>query len=529
MGVQINGATGNVIATKGTFSGNVGIAGTLTYEDVTDIDAVGLITARSGIEIGASPGVGASISAKGNAIFSGITTIGSKEVGAGITLSPDGDIFATGVTTVSGNVKIGTGVTLSPDGDIFATGVCTATSFAGDGSALTGIGGTDFIHSEQINNSGIITSTAFVPTNQVFSDRNRLINGKMQICQRGTSGDLGTLGASATNYTTDHWVLYVQNTSARFDVSQVTDQHPDGFGHSLKIDCSTADTSLAATDEVQFLTKVEGYETVEFAKGTSSAKEYTLSFYVKVNKTGTYIVTLLGRHNTNSSVSASYTVSDTNWNRYVITFPADTTNGRYDNADSTEALRVVWWLVAGSGVNNGTLQTTWVNSTDTGRATGQVNFADSTSNIFYITGCQLEVGSVATPFEHRKFTRDLHDCYRYYRRWRAGVDGVTSVADGSTFQATTLAKGDAYDSDDAAVELDLIPPMNHKPAVETFNALRLAQGQNIVDNGTTVQDNYSSFARLRLHIDNEGSVNTSYEQRLVMKTTAGDFAIEAEI
>ena len=78
MGVQINGDTGNVIATKGTFSGDVGIGGTLTYEDVTNIDAVGLITARSGIEIGARPGVAASISVDGNAIFSGITTVGSK-------------------------------------------------------------------------------------------------------------------------------------------------------------------------------------------------------------------------------------------------------------------------------------------------------------------------------------------------------------------------------------------------------------------------------------------------------------------
>ena len=530
-----------------SIGGTVSIAGTLTYEDVTNVDAVGLITARDGIK-----------------------------VGSGITLSVDGDIFATGVTTsttfvgnltgnVTGNADTATNSTnsshilvtdnestnennlitfvedatsstgnvgLEMDGNLTynpSTGTVSATAFSGDGSALTGIGGTDFIHSEQINNSGIVTSTAFVPTNQVFSERNRLINGKMQICQRGTSGDLGTLGASAENYTTDHWVLYVQNTSARFDVSQVTDQHPDGFGHSLKIDCSTADTSLAATDEVQFWQKVEGYETVEFAKGTSSAKEYTLSFYVKVNKTGTYICTLLGRDNTTSSVSASYTVSDTNWNRYVITFPADTNNGRYDNADSTESLRVVWWLVAGSGVNNGTLQTTWVNSTDTGRATGQVNFADSTSNIFYITGCQLEVGSVATPFEHRKFTRDLHDCYRYYRRWRAGVDGVTTKADQSTFTATTLAKGDAYDSDDAAVELDLIPPMNHKPTVETFTGLRLAQGQNIVDNATVVQDNYSSFAKLRLQIDNEGSINTSYDQRLIMKDGTGDFAIEAEI
>ncbi len=78
MGVQINGDTGNVIATKGTFSGDVGIGGTLTYEDVTNIDAVGLVTARSGIEIGARPGVGASISVDGNAIFSGVTTVGGR-------------------------------------------------------------------------------------------------------------------------------------------------------------------------------------------------------------------------------------------------------------------------------------------------------------------------------------------------------------------------------------------------------------------------------------------------------------------
>ena len=81
MGVQINGDTGNVIATKGTFSGDVGIGGTLTYEDVTNIDAVGLITARSGIEIGARPGVAASISVDGNAIFSGVTTIGNPTNG----------------------------------------------------------------------------------------------------------------------------------------------------------------------------------------------------------------------------------------------------------------------------------------------------------------------------------------------------------------------------------------------------------------------------------------------------------------
>ena len=114
MGVQINGDTGNISATKADYSGNVTIGGTLTYEDVTNIDSVGLVTARTGIEIGARPGVAASISVDGNMIVSGITTIG-------------------------GDIKVGSGVTLSPDGDVFATGVCTATSFSGSGANLTGI------------------------------------------------------------------------------------------------------------------------------------------------------------------------------------------------------------------------------------------------------------------------------------------------------------------------------------------------------------------------------------------------------
>ena len=108
MGVQINGDTGNISATKADYSGNVTIGGTLTYEDVTNIDSVGLVTARSGIEVGARPGVAASISVDGNAIFSGITTVGGDvKVGSGITLSPDGNIFATGISTFGSKLGIG--------------------------------------------------------------------------------------------------------------------------------------------------------------------------------------------------------------------------------------------------------------------------------------------------------------------------------------------------------------------------------------------------------------------------------------
>ena len=128
MAVQISG-NDITVPRDGTFSRNVSIAGTLTYEDVTNVDSIGLVTARNGIEVGASPGVAASISVDGNAIFSGITTIGGNvKVGTGITLSPDGDVFFTGVAT--GNAS---GLTNIPAANI------TGTLPAIDGSALTGI------------------------------------------------------------------------------------------------------------------------------------------------------------------------------------------------------------------------------------------------------------------------------------------------------------------------------------------------------------------------------------------------------
>ena len=455
-----------------TVSGNVGVGGTLTYEDVTNIDSVGIITARTDVLVGSTIKLGAS------------------------------------------------------------SGIITATSFRGDASQMTGAGlGTD----GSANTSGIVTAASFVSTaGQFFAERNKLINGEFRIMQRGdvassTDQELSNLGSTGTNYTADHWVLYTQNTGARFQARRFHGDHPDGFGNSFRISCTTADTSLAANEEVQFFQKIEGFDTQDFAKGTSSAKQYTLSFYAKSTKTGTYIVRLLGRHNTNRCVSASYTISDTNWNRYVVTFPADTSI--VDNPDATEALRVKWWLVAGSAVNSGSLATTWINSTDTGAATGQVNFADSTSNIFYITGCQLEVGDVATPFERRRYVRDLEDSYRYYRRWKAGVEGVTYYDQtNDPASATTLAQGAIIDADDALTTRWLNPPMNHKPEVETATDVRLATGQALYDSSTTLQENRSSQDHLNLHWDNGGGMGSAGDfYRLILKTSGGDFAVEAEI
>ena len=303
-------------------------------------------------------------------------------------------------------------------GILDVAGISTFRNTVNVGAAVT-------ISESGIEATGVGITVANINGGQISGRRNVLINGAMNVVQRGTS--FTSVGSDSNTYLMDRWKMYVQNSTARFTVTQDSDS-PDEFGGSMKIDCTTADTSLASTDEVYLEQRLEGQDLQHFAKGYSSARQYTLSFYAKTNKTGTYIVNLLSRDNTTGTISAAYTVSDTNWNRYVITFPADTNSNRKDNNDNGEALRVLWWFVAGSAVNTGTLQTTWAASADSGRATGQLNLSDSTSNYFYLTGCQLEAGPQVTAYEHRSYGDELQRCMRYYEK--------QSVEDGNGNYAT---------------------------------------------------------------------------------------------
>ena len=243
-----------------------------------------------------------------------------------------------------------------------------------------------------------------------FGNRNLVINGGMNVAQRGTSF------ASVGNvYTLDRFAVYKQNTGAAFTVTQSSVTDLAGFANSLKMDCTTADTSIASNEEIKILHKFEGQNLQGFQKGHATALGFTLSFYVKTNKTGVYCVELYDRDN-GREVSGSYTVANANWNRYTISFPADTT-GKFDD-DNASSLEMSFWLVAGSAVQGGTLNTTWRSAADASSATGQVNFADSTSNDWQITGVQLEVSPTgeATPFEHESYGTTLVKCQRYYHQ-----------------------------------------------------------------------------------------------------------------
>ncbi len=254
------------------------------------------------------------------------------------------------------------------------------------------------------------TCTANLTNN--LSNRNKIINGSMIVSQRNGTSAVTTVNA----YNIDRWQNAFSGTIGAYSFSQSTDS-PDGFANSYKIDVTTADTSLGSTDVHYFRTAIEGQDIQDFAKGTSSAKKFTLSFYVKSTKTGTYIVNLTDVDNSREC-SASYTVSDTNWNRYTVSFPADTT-GAFDN-DNNVSLRVLFALSAGSTFQSGTLSTSWAAQADANRLVGQVNLADNTSNDWLITGIQLEVDNTgsgkATDFEHRSFGQELALCQRYFER-----------------------------------------------------------------------------------------------------------------
>ena len=187
---------------------------------------------------------------------------------------------------------------------------------------------------------------------------------------------------------------------------------PDEFGNSTKWDCTTADSSIAASDFFLIQHRMEGQNLQDFAKGTSSAKQFALSFYIKATKTGVYTVELEDVDNSRHC-SKTITVSDTNWNRYKIIYPADTT-GAFAN-DNAFSLSINFWLVAGSNYNSGTLQSSaWGTGTTTRASSSNVNAMDSTSNDFFLTGVQLEVGGTVTDFEHRSFGDELARCQRYF-------------------------------------------------------------------------------------------------------------------
>ena len=253
------------------------------------------------------------------------------------------------------------------------------------------------------------TGTVVTTASPSLGRRNLIINGAMQVAQRGTS----ETGVTTSGYTTvDRFSTTLSNIGT-YTISQSTDA-PDGFSNSFKIDCTTADASPASTDVLIFRHRIEAQDCQHLKFGTSGAQSLTLSFWVKSNKTGNANV-IFKQPDANRVIGGQYTISSANtWEHKTITVSGDT-SGTINN-DNGEGIQLDFWLDSGSDYTGGTLPTAWETNNNADLNAGNtINIADNTANEWLITGVQLEVGSVATPFEHRSFGEELALCQRYYQ------------------------------------------------------------------------------------------------------------------
>jgi len=254
------------------------------------------------------------------------------------------------------------------------------------------------------------------------------LNRNLITIQRSTS--VSSITGSGYN-TVDRWHIVLSGLGT-WTQSQSTDVPTgQGFATSFKMDCTTADASPGSGDFLFLNQKVEGQNVQYLKKGTSSAESTTLSFWVKSNKTGTYICELDDNDNTRN-INKSYTINSANtWEKKTITYAGDTT-GAFGN-DNGNSLQVIWWLGAGSTYSSGTLNNAWESTTNSNRAVGQVNLADNTANEWYITGVQLEAGTTASDFEFLPHDVNLQRCQRYYNKY-IGASGSNT---GSSYNGST--------------------------------------------------------------------------------------------
>ena len=256
---------------------------------------------------------------------------------------------------------------------------------------------------------------ALIGSQTALSNRNMVVNGAMNVAQRSVS-ETG-LGGASGYFTLDRFKATV-TSSGRFTMAQTAITDLPGFANALHLDCTTADTSIDADENLVIQHKFEGQDLQRLQKGTSSAKSVTVSFYAKANAAFTFVVELYDLDNTRN-ITQKFTTA-TSWTRHTLTFPGDT-SGAFDD-DNAASMNLSFWLHAGTtfGGTGGTfVDNTWGTPTNANRTSGISSFFSSTDNDLKITGVQMELGEQVTSFEHEDAGTTLQKCQRYYYKLKS--------------------------------------------------------------------------------------------------------------
>jgi hypothetical protein len=220
---------------------------------------------------------------------------------------------------------------------------------------------------------------------------------------------------------------------------------PDGFVNSYKITVDTAETSMTGNELLYMRYTNEAQDCQHLEYGSSSAKTLTLSFWVKSSITGDYAV-LNFVEDSDRARTLTYTINSANtWEHKTIVFTGDTTTGKTINNDNDKGLDFYFTLACGPDRITTDAATAWVDYDTTAFAYGQTaNIAETTNATWQVTGVQLEVGTVATEFEHRSYGEEMQSCQRYYQFFTAderivGGQGSTRVF---TYQLPVIMRAD---------------------------------------------------------------------------------------
>ena len=352
------------------------------------------------------------------------------------------------------------------------------------------------------------------------ANKNVIINGSMNVAQRLHSGATSVtgLGGSDPSYQTlDRFRMNIGGTSAgRFTMAQDSSA-PEGFANSLKLSCTTADTSIAADELLSLQQRIEGQNLQMFAKGTTSAKPFAVSFYVKGNASATYTCELEDGDNSRR-VAKEFSVT-TDWARVELSFPKDTT-GAFDD-DNALSLSLNIFLHGGSNFTSGTFSSnTWESISNTTRLSdSQTSFFDSTDRTFFITGVQLEVGQNPTEFEHEPFERTLAMCQRYYHL----------VASGST---KMMGMGDMYTTSQLNCIMHFPVQMRAIPSLDATSGTNYytAYGANSQTNMTNAWNLFAMTNNVAsVYAAPTASVTAGSAMRVFANNSSASIAFDAEL
>ena len=321
-----------------------------------------------------------------------------------------------------------------------------------------------------------------------------IINGDMTIAQRDTS----VTGKTSSGYYTCDRIQLAMNDAGTYTVTQETstsgNAYANGFAEAYRIDCTTADASVAADSQLFIKYKVEARDAQVFKKGTANAEKFTLAFWVKSNKTGTGQVNLRDEVNTRQC-SATYTISSANtWEHKICNFAADTTGAL--PSTNVEGFGIEWYLAAGSNFTSGTAPTAWeaISNADSA-ASLNLAISGSTDNDFSLTGVQLEVGEFTSttlpPFQFESFGDNLARCQRYY--YFHVSEAVNSGSD------TTICLTSQYNPSNMK---GFIPLPTRMRAIPTLN-------QNTGSNMYRLYESNSNATMTSLSLTNESTFNTA--------------------